>query len=234
MLKELHLLKELIFEPLYEGDGFNKVLFEEEKFLLEQEINSRVNDKMQYSMERCIETMCKDESYKIHKYGDVDQLNKITPSSLKSHFEDILKTSLIDIIVIGDIDSEEVRAKVDDTFSFERTNIIEIGRETYKHPVEDVTYKVEEFDVQQGKLNLGFRTQIGYKDPLYHASLMFSYVFGGGANSKLFRNVREKESLCYYVFSRIEKFKSLMLVGSGIEVENYDLTLKLILKELTM
>ncbi len=114
---------------------------------------------------------------------------------------------------------------------FERTNIIEIGRETYKHPVEDVTYKVEEFDVQQGKLNLGFRTQIGYKDPLYHASLMFSYVFGGGANSKLFRNVREKESLCYYVFSRIEKFKSLMLVGSGIEVENYDLTLKLILKE---
>lgn len=229
--KALVLMKELLFAPLIDEEGFNETLFNEEKYLLEQEIKGRVNDKMQYSMERCIESMCSDEAYQIHKYGDLDQLMEIRRKDLLEHLHKILKESQIDIVAIGDIDSKEVASYTQEIFKFERSEVIAIPRETVKRNVAEVNYVQEEFDIRQGKLNLGFRSNIAYEEPLYHAALMFSYVLGGGANSKLFRNVREKESLCYYVFARLEKFKSLMLVGSGIEVENYEKALSLILDE---
>lgn len=116
-------------------------------------------------------------------------------------------------------------------FQFQRDKIITIPREAIEKRVDEVRYVEEAYDIQQGKLNLGFRSNLPYEHPLYHAALMFAYVYGGGANSKLFRNVREKESLCYYVFARLEKYKSLMLVGSGVEVENYQKALDLILAE---
>jgi len=229
--KQFELLKELIFNPLTKENGFNETIFKEEKELLGQEIEGRVNDKMHYSLEKCIETMCSEETYKIHKYGDLDSLSPIESEGLLEHYNQILKNSPIDIIVIGDIDSAEVKDAISEQFVFQREELVEFKREEIKKDITSVKYVKEEFDVQQGKLNLGFRTNIPYEADLYQASLLFSYVFGGGANSKLFKNVREKMSLCYYVFSRIEKFKSLMLVGSGIEVENYQKTLDLILEE---
>src|SRR5690554_3898573 len=80
----------------------------------------------------------------------------------------------------------------------------------------------EEMDVNQGKLTLGYRTNVHYYDPLYPALMVYSSILGGGAHSKLFINVREKNSLCYYIFSRLEKYKSLMLISSGIEIQNFE------------
>ena len=91
---------------------------------------------------------------------------------------------------------------------------------------------VEKMQVTQGKLVLGYRTNVNYKDLKYYSLMVCSSILGGGPHSKLFMNVREKESLCYYVYSTIEKYKSIMIISSGVEIENFDKAINLINIEL--
>ena len=75
--------------------------------------------------------------------------------------------------------------------------------------------------MNQGKLSLGFRTGIGADDPLFPALTLYNSILGSGVHSKLFRNVREKLSLCYYAYSRLERFKGTMMISSGIEFDKF-------------
>ena len=75
----------------------------------------------------------------------------------------------------------------------------------------------------KGKLALGFRTRgacVWEEDN--PALLVFNALYGGTPTSKLFLNVREKLSLCYFASSMLEKFKGVMVVSSGIEFRNYE------------
>ena len=90
----------------------------------------------------------------------------------------------------------------------------------------------EEQDVKQGKLNIGYRTNIVYGDPDYFALQVFNGIFGGFSHSKLFINVREKASLAYYAASRLESHKGLMMVMSGIDLKNYDQAVGIIREQL--
>jgi predicted Zn-dependent peptidase len=87
-------------------------------------------------------------------------------------------------------------------------------------------------DVSQAKLCLGFRTNTPPGSEDYYKLLVYNGILGGGIHSKLFQNVREKASLAYYVFSRIEKFKGLMVVSSGIETENREKAEEIILEQM--
>jgi len=87
-------------------------------------------------------------------------------------------------------------------------------------------------NINQGKLTLGYRTNIPHYDNLYPALMLYSSILGGGAHSKLFLKVREEKSLCYYIFSRVEKYKSLMLISSGIEIENFKMAKEVISNQL--
>jgi predicted Zn-dependent peptidase len=62
--------------------------------------------------------------------------------------------------------------------------------------------------------------------------MVYNGILGGGPHSKLFQNVREKASLAYYAFSKLEKNKGLMLIGCGIEFANFDRTVKIIKEQL--
>ena len=76
--------------------------------------------------------------------------------------------------------------------------------------------------MSQAKLVLGFRTNIAYGDPLYGLLLMYNGILGGFPHSKLFQNVREKASLAYYIFSRLERHKGVMVVAAGIDSNDYE------------
>ena len=90
----------------------------------------------------------------------------------------------------------------------------------------------EQMPVSQGKLAIGFRTGVSVNDEDSTAMTLFNEIFGGSPVSKLFMNVREKLSLCYYCKSVPDAFKGVMFVLSGIESENRDKSLEAILKEL--
>jgi len=227
----LEILKDILFNPLVENGGFNKDYFENEVNNLRDEIQGRINDKMSYAMERCLEEMCADEPYRIYQYGSVEDLEGITPESLYEHFLKVMTTSEVEICVSGDIDFDATEETVKKALPFTVDQVVPYPNEENGKTVESVKEIEEKFNINQGKLSIGYRTHTPMTDPLYEASVIFAYILGGGANSKLFKNVREKESLCYYIFARNEKYKSIMVIGSGIEFENKDKTLALIDKE---
>lgn len=227
----LSILQDILFNPLIVDDGFHKEYFENEVNNLKDEIQGRINDKMTYAMERCIEEMCENEPYRVYQYGAVEDLKDITPESLYSHYKEVMASSEIEICVSGDIDFNQVENQIRKGLPFLINDMVTYDEDANHVLVNQVKEIEERFNINQGKLSIGYRTHTAMTDPLYEASVVFSYILGGGANSKLFKNIREKESLCYYIFARNEKYKSIMLIGSGIEFENKDRTLKLIDQE---
>jgi predicted Zn-dependent peptidase len=232
LAKGMEILNEYMNDP-YEINGcLEKDYVNQEKDNLMERIEGRKNDKMKYAYDRCIEEMCENENFSLYPYGNIEDLKNITSESLYAHYKNIISTSPIDICVVGDFNELEIQTLVTEKLKFRQDNVVSIEREKIAYTPDGVKKLKEEMDINQGKLNLGYRTNVPFESELYHSLLVYSNILGGGPNSKLFKNVREKESLCYYIFSRIEKFKSLMLIGSGIEFDNYEKAVTLIEKEI--
>ncbi len=229
--KGIKILNELINQPFLENDEFSNEYFQQEKTNLKEKIAGRKNDKMSYVYDRCIEEMCKDEKFSIYRYGSLEELENITNKSLYEHYKKLITSSPVDICVVGDIDENKVKEMVIDNLKLDIKSPVNIEREKIEFQVDKIKNIEDEMNVSQGKLSLGYRTNIPYESELYEPLVLYSGILGGGPNSKLFKNVREKESLCYYVFSRVEKFKSLLLISSGIEFESFEKAVDLIGKQ---
>lgn len=226
--KALSILNNLISNPLTESEGFKEEYVEQEKEQHERVIKGLINDKIAYSVERCIQEMCTGEPFGVFKYGSVERLKEIDKQSLYRFYRQFLAESPADLHIIGDVDPQAVRAQVEEIFSFARGDGGTIPPTEVRTGAGDVRYIKDELDVNQGKLVLGYRTGLSYGDDDYFPLLMYNGILGGFPHSKLFQNVREKASLAYYSYSRLEKHKGLMVISSGIEVDNYEKTLDII------
>ncbi len=228
----IEIISEVLNRPFMVDGVFDKEIFDNEVRNLREEIQSRVNDKMMYALERCTEFMCEEEPFRIHQYGTLEELETITQEKLVEHYNEVLRTSPIDIVLVGDLNFSRSEQLVRDKFEIQRGRILKLLPSIFEKTIHEVRSVSEDFDVSQAKLTMGFRTNISFDHPLYNASVIFSNILGGGASSKLFKNVREKASLCYYIFSRVEKYKGIMLISSGIEADNKAKALDLIQIEL--
>ncbi|MEF9991670.1 MAG: pitrilysin family protein [Romboutsia sp.] len=229
----IEFFNEVLNNPLLENGGFKENILDIEKRNLKDKIQGKINDKSRYALERCFEEMCSDERYSISEYGYEDEIDSISGKELYEHYKNIIKTSPIDIVVEGDFDENEVKETITKYFTFERENIIEIPRDEFKKDIKEVKVIEDKMDITQGKLVMGYRTSIDYKDiERYYPLVVGCNVLGGGPHSKMFVNIREKESLCYYIYSSVEKYKGILFVSSGIEFENYDKTVELINKQI--
>ena len=229
----IELLNDLITKPLVIDGGFKKEYVEIEKENLKNKVLSIINDKRSYAHKRCIEIMCEGERYSIPSAGTIEDIDAITSENLYEHYKKIIKDSRIDIIVEGDFDCEEIENTIKNHFSIERGEIQPVVREEFTKEVKEVKRVDEAMDITQGKLVMGFRANTDYKDAKkYYSLVVGAGVLGGGPHSKLFNNVREKESLCYYIFASVDKYKSIMMISSGIEVQNREKTEKLIIENL--
>lgn len=225
--KAFGLLSEVIFNPKKNGEAFDSKTVSNEIRSLKQRIQSISDDKMRYSATRLVEEMCKNEPYALEASGNLQDLETITPESLFAYYKKMLSEDEIDLYVIGDIDGSEVEALADKYVSLQEREPVRLPRETGK-AVEKEKEIIENSDVKQGKLNIGYRTQVAYGDPDYYALQLFNGIFGGFSHSKLFINVREKASLAYYAASRLESHKGLLMVMAGIENANYKQALDII------
>lgn len=219
-------LKEIVYDPYVEDGGFKKEYVDQEKENLKRIIEGKINDKRSYAITRCIEEMCKNEKYSIYEYGYVEDLDSIDNKNLFEHYKSVLDTSPIEIFYIGNYDNKMID-HIKNTFKMDRENIIKVPREKITATVQTKNMVHENMQINQGKLVIGYRTGIPYEDNLYSALLVFSEILGGGPNSKLFRTVREKESLAYYINSKIYKYKSIMVIDAGIDFDKFEKTLEI-------
>ncbi|MFF2089074.1 EF-P 5-aminopentanol modification-associated protein YfmF [Paenibacillus sp. NPDC058174] len=228
----LKLLGEVVTDPCTENGAFRAKYVEAEKQTLTKRLESIVNDKIRYAAERCLEEMCEGDPYRLHPLGKLEDIAAITAESLYRRYEQWLEEAVFDLYVVGDTTLDEVTALVQQYF---RPKAGVPGVYTVanaRHERGDVKTVVERMDVSQGKLNLGLRTGILYGDDDYAASLMYNGILGGYPHSKLFLNVREKESLAYYASSRLDGHKGICTIQSGIEIQNYDRAVAIIKEQL--
>lgn len=217
----LELLGEVLFSPTVREEGFLPEYLSIEKEILEEDIRSKINDKGRYALERCMEIMCENEPYGISEDGYIEDLEKIDEKNLYAYYRKVLAESPMDIVVAGNFDRDEVFAKVRMMFSAERGEIVTIPSESHQAVAAEKSF-VERMAVTQAKLVMGYRTQVDLLHKDYYAAVLYSAVLGGGAHSKLFLNVREKHSLCYSIYSALEKFKGILVISAGIEIADYE------------
>lgn len=226
------LLGSLLLNPVLEGGVFRKDYVEGEKINLINAILSQINDKRTYASIRLREEMFREEAYGVSKYGDQQQVMEITPEALYAHYQSVLATSQIELIFTGSCDIEVLKAALlRGLESLPRKTLTAIGTQPGSMP-ETVREIEETMDVTQGKLVMGLRTGITAGDDDYPALLMMNGVFGGSLTSKLFMNVREKMSLCYYASSGIDRMKGVMVVSSGVDMDKYETARKEIMVQL--
>lgn len=231
LAKGLALLADVLFKPNVENQAFASKFVEQEKRALKQRIQSLNDDKMRYSSIRLVEEMCKNEPYGLEATGLLSEVDSITPQSLYDYYTHAFETDELDVYVVGDVDPQLVEATFDQNI---QVNPRESVSQNFVRPTKEITVNevTENQDVSQGKLNMGYRTGIIYGDPQYFALQVCNGIFGGFSHSKLFMEVREKNSLAYYAASRIESHKGLLMVVSGIQSENYEKTVSIIKEQM--
>ncbi len=205
----VELLGDIIFKPL-----FNNI--EASKADLENTINSLVNDKRSYALEKCIEAMCEKEPYGINSDGYTKDINNI---SIHSHYSNVISNAKIDIIAIGSIDENTFAGYVKNYMPFsDRSTALEPCNYLY-YPASAKNIN-EAMPITQGKLCIGIRLNINPTGSDWYRAIVANELFGGSASSALFMEARESKSLCYYITSKLLRFKSLMVIEAGIDSEN--------------
>ena len=219
------LMAQLLLDPVTRGGLLLPQYVDSEREKLLDIIRSRMNDKRSYALTRCIEEMCCYEDFAVSRFGSESEAENIHYKKLTRHYRELIQTCPVEIFYCVKTDFKAVSAAMRDAFSAMPRGEIDydIGTDLRMNAVEDhVRFVEEEMDVTQGKLVLGFRLGECMEEPDIPALYVFNAVYGSGATSKLFMNVREKLSLCYYASSAVYLHKGIMLVSSGIEFDKLD------------
>lgn len=225
-------LGEAFTQPVLENGAFRKSYVQTERDTVRKKLESIVNDKIRYAAERCIEVMCKNEPYRLHPLGERKDLDGITPEGLYESYQNWLNESVLDLYVVGDTSLDEVKKLVEEHFKLNRTGSKDYVPSSTRTAASGTQTVVEKLDINQGKLNMGLRSTITYGDDEYAAALLYNGILGGYPHSKLFVNVREKESLAYYASSRYDGHKGIATIQSGIEVQNFEKAVQIIQQQL--
>ena len=199
-------------------------------------LRGRINDKRSYSIQRIIELMCCYEDFAISRMGDEETTEAITAQALTEQYRHLLETCPIEIFYCGSCRFKYLRDQLlEHLKALPRGEIdYDIGTDIRMNTVEETTrYFTDEMAVTQGKLSIGFRLGEIMDDPDAAPALyVMNALYGGSVTSKLFMNVRERLSLCYYASSMLDLSKGLMIVYSGIDFDQYDAALAEILAQL--
>lgn len=214
-------LKEVIFQPNAENGQFHEKTFNREKDNLVDYYSSLFDDKQTYASLALQELFFEDVNQQTPSVGTKEDLKEISPTSLYDYYQDILSQDKIDIYVLGDVNAKEIQSAFEQ-FDFSPREVITTSSFYNEPAASEVENKTEQQEIIQAKFNLGYTTNIFYHDPTYYAAQVFNGLFGGFPHSKLFMNVREKESLAYYASSSMDTFRGMMTVQTGIDVQKVD------------
>ena len=214
------LLGQLLLRPRTQNGVFLPGYVEGERANLVDRIRAQVNDKRRYALARLTQLMCREEPFGVDKLGDEETAAAVTPQALWEHYQKLLRTAPVEFYYCGSAPFERVegavRAIARRLPQGERTPVPRPA----KGSAPAQPRRVEEaLDVTQGKLAMGFRTGVDVRDAAYPALTLVNAVYGGTTTSKLFMNVRERLSLCYYASSGLMNYKDVMLVSSGVEFD---------------
>ena len=209
-------LKELLLDPVKEDGAFRADFVEGEKKNLISTIEAQLNDKRAYVMEQMMRRMCREDTFGLSRLGEKEDVAAITPKALFDHYQNILRTSRIDVFYVGSAPANQVAELIREMLGGIERNYVNLPAQTGFHNCPGGSYE-EQMDVAQGKLCMGFTSPVTIRDEGYVAMQLLNLVFGGGMTSKLFMHIRETLSLCYAIGSGYHGSKGIISVSAGID-----------------
>lgn len=217
-------IKEILFNPNVKNGKFDKKTFELARNEVVDEIKTYDENKNSYSRLKMLEYMDPSSPAAIKVVGSLEELENITPENLYEFYLDIFSTSIVDAFAFGDIKESDLgfvsNVRMKDNMDY-----------IYSSKLREPKTYIERDNINQSRLVMGYNLiDIDIKDAEY-ALQVYLYILGLGPNSKLFTNVREKESLCYSISVTARYVNSLMVITAGIDAVNFDKTVLLINKQ---
>lgn len=231
--KSIEFLSDIIFNPNVDNNEFDSTSFDIIKENTKKKIESIKENTSKYSMIRLFENMDKNKPYSYHSFGYLEDLDKITTKNLYQYYLDFIKKNMIDIFIIGNIDFNETETIIKEKFKFRtfKKKPIDtiIKHKTIRKTIKKIT---EEEKIAQSKLAIGCKIGDISEFERNYVLTLYNIILGGGSNSKLFEDIREKNSLCYNVFSSPYKLDSILIISAGIARKNANKTIRLVKKNL--
>lgn len=226
-------LCEILFNPDIEGNKFKKSNIDIIKTRAKANLLSIKEDSSNYSLIRCLEEFDKKSPVSYRMVGYLEDLENIDEEKLYTHYIEMINKDLVDIFIIGDINETEVIEKIKSHF---KLRILKKDNPNYelkeKKTRTKKLFSKELYNAKQSKVNIvctcnGLNEyEKNYVLPLY------SVILGGGTDSKLFKEVREKNSLCYTIYAYPNKLDNILIIQTGIDKENFKKTHELIEKNI--
>lgn len=209
---------ELLFDYPTENGGFLDAFVQGEKTNQIYAIEAERNDKRTYAAQQLLKKMCGPDSFGLPRMGEPEEVSAITPQALLRHYETLRRESPVELFYVGSAQPGKVEAALQKIFAGEKRNYRPLPPQTDLTPGPKQALS-EAMEIAQGKLAMGYVTPITNRSTAFPAMQMLSTVFGGGMTSKLFQNVREKQSLCYSIGSGYYGAKGIVLVSAGIDFD---------------
>ena len=215
-------LVDILTNPNCDENGFDEEFTAREiRFTLEN-IEALKNDKRAYSVARLRQLMCEDEPYGIDHEKLAENVKKLDSKALLTAYKKMLTDSTVVITACGSINGEMLANKFKDFVNNIENRSPAKLKTIFVKKADEVRYFTEEMEVNQAKLVMGLRAGMNNANDNYFPLRVMTDIFGGGPYSRLFLNVREKMSLCYYCGARLVREKGIIIIQSGIEEENYE------------
>ncbi len=229
----IEFLKEIIFNPLKVGENKN---FDEETFTRQKNntityLKSIKEDKQAYATAKLRKLYFDNEIQQVPSFGESEDVEKLTISDLMDAYQKMLNTDRVEIMISGDVNTDEVINKFS-VLPFKARNISRVSMSYTQEIKQEIVIQIDEEPLSQSKFDMAFRLPVVYRGDLHYAALVFNSLFGGSALSLLFTVVREKMSMAYYANSNFDPFRQLLVVQTGISYANKDKVQELILEQL--
>ena len=203
-------------------------VFEYERRNLLRDLAARLNNKGRYALGRLHEEMYAGTPLAGPDVGTVEAIQEASLSDAVAEGMRTVSEGEVDIYLLAPCTPLQAERLVRRHLKLQPRRRERFSSVPLRPPRRRVRTVREAMDVEQGKLLLGFRLEDWGPRESPHVSALADAVFGGGPASKLFKNVREKRSLCYDVRSWIDQVNGSVGVQAGIKPENYAAALRAI------
>lgn len=205
-------------KPYLENDVFFKSDFELKKQELLDDIDAEINDKRAFAFKRSAKIIYKNEPCAISAKGDREYAEKIDAVKAYEQYKKLLKTAQIEVFFVGAAEPANLKDMFKSSLSQLERSYGGDNKTVFSKLKTEVANSVEKYDVAQSKMVMAFKSECTNAP----AMKLMNSVFGGTPFSKLFLNVREKLSLCYYCSSGYNDRKGVLFVDSGVEHANIE------------
>ena len=224
-------LHEIIFNPDLIDNKFKDEKLELVKSNAKIALESIKENSANYSIIRLKEEYDNKSSVSYRMTGYLDDLEKINTQNLYDYYEKMIENDYVDIFVIGNINIKELLLIIKKYFKFRKVKKRKKSYELDYHlPRKKVKTIKEVTSNNQAKLAIALSISKLKDFDKKYSLLILNIILGGTADSKLFKEVREKNSLCYTIESSYSRLDNLMIISAGIDNINYDKVLDLINK----